>query len=178
MATICLVWKVSLYTEWKRLHSNAWRTRLRNRQVFLPHIKSTDSVLEPCRGEGAFIRAYARCDITNFDWCEIKEGRDFFHPHKKVDWIISDPPFSKIRRFTAHAYTIADNVVWLGMIGHNLSFRRRFNDMDEAGFAIREVIRVKTPPKPWPQSGFQIGVVHFQRGWRGKTTFSELIIPG
>jgi len=30
-----------------------------------------------------------------------------------------------------------------------------------------------TPPKPWPQFGIQLGVVHLQKGYKGDTKFTH-----
>ena len=49
-----------------------------------------DLVLEPFKGDGAFYNQLINC---NKDYCEIDDGKDFFNYTKKVDWIISNPPF-------------------------------------------------------------------------------------
>jgi hypothetical protein len=36
----------------------------------------------------------------------------------------------------------------------------------EHGFGLRALVLVDTP-RSFPQSGFQLGVVHYQRGWSG-----------
>jgi hypothetical protein len=72
------------------------------------YFKPTGRVLEPCRGGGAFMRA-----IPTAFWCEITEGRDFFAWSDPVDWIITNPPYSLTREFLRHAFTVADNVVYL-----------------------------------------------------------------
>lgn len=54
------------------------------------NIKKNDIVLEPFNGDGVFLNNFPCC-IKEF--CEIKEGLDFFDYNKKVDWIISNPPF-------------------------------------------------------------------------------------
>lgn len=46
-------------------------------------------VLEPCKGEGAFLQ-YLPPDT---DWCEIAEGRNFYEYNKKVDWLVTNPPY-------------------------------------------------------------------------------------
>ena len=50
-----------------------------------------DVVLDPCRGDGSFYDQYP--DYCTKDWCEITDGRDFFDWDKRVDWIITNPPF-------------------------------------------------------------------------------------
>jgi hypothetical protein len=37
--------------------------------------------------------------------------------------------------------------------------------LKEYNFRIKDIKYWKTPPKPWPQSGFQIGTVWFERGF-------------
>jgi hypothetical protein len=66
-------------------------------------------ILEPCRGAGAFMRALPMDAL----WCEITDGRDFFEFWEPVDWIITNPPYSLMRQFLRHAFTISSNVVFL-----------------------------------------------------------------
>lgn len=73
----------------------------------ISHFNPSGKILEPCKGEGVFT------DILNCDWCEITEGRDFFDYHDCVDWIISNPPFSLIRKFVLHSFSISTNIVYL-----------------------------------------------------------------
>jgi DNA modification methylase len=46
--------------------------------------------------------------------------------------------------------------------------------MDRAGFGIKEVLLCPTPGPPWASSGFQLGAVHFQRGYKGQITWGWL----
>jgi len=71
------------------------------------HFQPSGSVLDPCRGNGEF------SDKLGCDWCEIDEGKDFLAYAGSVDWIISNPPYSKLNKFTRKAMQVADNVVWL-----------------------------------------------------------------
>ena len=48
-----------------------------------------ERVLEPAKGDGNFYRSLPNC----VDWCEIKEGRDFFAYDKRVHTIITNPPY-------------------------------------------------------------------------------------
>ncbi len=66
-------------------------------------------VLEPCRGDGA-IYGYLP---AGSHWCEIDEGRDFFAWTEPVDWVITNPPYSKLRPFMIHAFRLSANVVLL-----------------------------------------------------------------
>lgn len=73
------------------------------------HFKPAGRILEPCRGGGAFMRHLP----PDADWCEIREGRDFFAWSDPVDWIITNPPYSITRDFLRHAISVAANIVFL-----------------------------------------------------------------
>lgn len=137
------------------------------------HFKPTGRVLEPCAGKGAFVRALKGQGIKPLE-CELDRGSDFFEFKEPVDWIITNPPWSLARSFAKHAYEIANDVVFLITINHFTALKARFRDMAEAGFAIREIALVDTPPLPWPQSGFQLGAIHLQRGYKARTGFTKL----
>src|SRR5674476_960756 len=66
-------------------------------------------MLEPCKGAGNFLKHLPQSAA----WCEIKEGRNFFAWTQKVDWIITNPPWSQMRRFLQQAMSVADHVVFL-----------------------------------------------------------------
>jgi DNA modification methylase len=94
-----------------------------------------------------------------------------------VGWTITNPPWSLARRFLKHAYEVSDNVVFLITLNHVLSLRVRIAEMYEAGFGIKEILLCPTPAPPWAQGGFQLGAVHFQRGYRGEITWGWLDDP-
>src|SRR5210317_1969574 len=87
----------------------------------IQHFSPTGRILDPCRGEGAF---YDNYPTANKDWCELSEGKDFFEYKEKVDWIITNPPWSKIRDFVEHGMTLSDNMVYLITINHFTTKRR------------------------------------------------------
>ena len=138
------------------------------------HFKPSGIVLEPCAGGRAFVNALKKKRGIKALECEIAHGSDFFDFHEKVNWIVTNPPWSLARKFARHAYEIADDVIFLITINHFTALKARFRDMEEAGFAIREIALVDTPPSPWPQSGFQLGAIHFQRGYKARTGFTKL----
>ena len=94
----------------------------------ISHFNPSGLVLDPCKGQGAF--------YDNFnglkDWCELSQGKDFFEYKSKVDWIITNPPWSKIRDFLHHGMQISDNIVYLITINHYTT-KRRLRDMKENG---------------------------------------------
>jgi len=127
------------------------------------YFKPTGRILEPCAGDGNFLQ-----HLPGADWCEIKRDRDFFAYQQKVQWIITNPPWSQIRPFLAHAFTLANDVVVLVTINHVWT-KARLRIARENNFGLRTLLLVDTP-RSFPQSGFQLGAIHYQRGWDGPIT--------
>ena len=125
--------------------------------------RMTGSVLDPARGLGAFHDRFPA--HLERHWCEIAEGRDFLDWQQPVDWVMTNPPWSRLRDFSRHAMRIAPNIVWLVPLT-NLTTRARLSDLDEAGFGIAELVLIDTP-KDWPQSGFQLVAAWLRKGHSG-----------
>ena len=129
-------------------------------------------VLEPARGQGAFFDQLP--EHLERDWCEISMGRDFFGYTRKVDWIITNPPYSDFRDFLFHALDVADNIVFLCPINH-FGTKRRLRQIGDEGFGFKRVI-LTPQPKDWTSAGFQIAATHLQRGWTGPCTTEALAL--
>lgn len=134
------------------------------------HFKPSGRILEPCCGEGNFL-----AHMPGAYWCEIKKGRDFYSWKEPVNWIVTNPPWSQIRAFLGHGMEVADNIVFLMTINHVWT-KARIRDIKENSFGIKEIALVEMPPT-FPQSGFQLGAIHIQRGWTGDITFSDISRP-
>ena len=99
------------------------------------------------------------------DWCEIAEGKNYYDYEKKVDWIVTNPPWSIFRPFLIHSLTVADNIVFLIPIVHYFG-KARLREIKKAGYGFKEMVFIDTP-KSFPQMGFQLGVVHIQKNYGG-----------
>ena len=130
------------------------------------HFRPAGRVCEPCKGGGAFLRA-----MPGADWFEIDEGRDFLTAEGRWDWIVTNPPWRDVGPFLAKAMECADNVVLLTWLTGVLT-KARIRTVRKAGFGYAEFLLVPTPPKPWPQSGFQLAATWLRRGWKGSAAFS------
>lgn len=66
----------------------------------VPLVKG-DSVLDPAKGKGVFVNNFPTKTINySFD---IAEGIDFFKMNDKVDWIITNPPYSLLGEWLEHS---------------------------------------------------------------------------
>lgn len=120
------------------------------------------SILEPCNGHGAFSAAFAYHGIKLVFSCDITEGSDFLTWEAPVDWIITNPPWSKFLAFLKHSMTLAHDIVFLA--NANAWFvESRINAMEAAGFHFREIAYVTQPTKPWPKMGLQLAAVHISK---------------
>ncbi len=136
-------------------------------EKLLKHFKPQGKGLEPCKGTSNIYDL-----LEDADWCEITEGKDFFDYDKKVDYIFTNPPWSKIRKFLQHSMTITNEIYFLFTINH-LWTKARLRDIEEKGFGVKEIIIFDTP-KCFPQSGFQVGMVHISKGYKGDIKFGKL----
>jgi hypothetical protein len=125
------------------------------------HFKPKGKGLEPCKGEGNIYKF-----LKDADWCEIDQGKDFFNYNKKVDYIFTNPPWSQIRKFLQHSMKIADNVYLLFTVNH-LFTKARIRDIRQSGFGIKEIVMFDSPDN-FPQTGFQLGMIHIERGYQNE----------
>jgi len=140
-------------------------------KALIKYFKPKGKILEPCKGTGNFLE-YLPKDAL---WCEIKEGKNFFNFYDRVDWIITNPPWSQIRNFLRHSLKISNNIIFLMTINH-LWTRARLRDIKNANFGIREIIIFNTP-KEFPQLGFQLGAINLKKNYnKNYIKFSELKI--
>ncbi len=126
-------------------------------------------VLEPCSGTGTFveaIKAYS-CKVIE---CEIQKGTNFYDFKDRVDWIITNPPWSQARSFMLHSMAICGNIVFLITINHIIALKARLRDLKTNGFWMTKCLLLDTP-KEFPQSGFQIGACLVQKTCKRVTEF-------
>src|ERR1017187_3626142 len=113
-------------------------------KVLVDYIQPTGVILEPCKGSGNFLKYLPKDTL----WCEIDEGKDFFDFHQKVDYVITNCPWSKIKDFLQHSLEISHNICFVCTINH-LWTKARLRLIKENQFAIKDIVIFYTPPKPW-----------------------------
>jgi len=137
-------------------------------KAIVEHFKPTGKILEPAKGTGNFLKY-----LPNADWCEITENKDFFDYTDKIDWIVTNPPWSKMRTFLQHSMKLATNIVFLVTINH-LWTKARLRDMKELNFGIKEILMIPEKTKDSPQTGFSCAAIHLQKNYVGDIKLSEL----
>lgn len=127
----------------------------------------TGKILEPCKGGGVFLKYLPE----GTDWCELQEGRNFYEYQGKVDWIVSNPPYSNYAKWVYHSMEVADNFAYLMPCDKPFISNKMLLKLREWG-NIRHM-RVYGPGHRlgFP-IGYAIGAIHFQKGYRGGMTIS------
>jgi len=144
-------------------------TPISTAKQIIDHFKPTGSILEPCRGTGMF---YDNFPNEDKDWCEISEGKDFFDYDRKVDWIITNPPFSIFDNFLIKSFEVADNVVFfcpLNKVFKSMKIDRAIRDYG----GIKEVIHMGGGGRHNFPFGFPVGCIYYQRGYDGPMHYSQ-----
>lgn len=127
------------------------------------HFKPSGRILDPCRGNGAFSNLMPGCE-----WCEIREGKDFYDWSEPVDWLVSNPPYSVFADFLRHSLTVAENIVYLIPVNKIFNSYRMMREIWAWG-GVPEIYAVSGGGALKFPIGFAIGAVHFKRGYKGQT---------
>lgn len=119
--------------------------------------------LEPFKGDGAFYEYLPQNSL----WCEITEGKDFFDFTDKVDWIVTNPPFSNLTQIFEHAFQISGNCVFLIPISKYWSSRPRIALARQYG-GLKEILHTGTGREIGFDIGFPFAAMHFVKGYKGE----------
>lgn len=109
-------------------------------------IPEGSSVMEPCRGDGAFYDNFPEGGVKY--WCEINDGVDFLDCKQRVDYIISNPPFVPRKlfwQFQLKAMELCDKEIhWLiNMSSLNVFTPKRLTEMKNQGWFINSFLVVQ-----------------------------------
>ena len=125
-------------------------------------------VLEPCKGEGSFLKFLPK----NTDWCEITDGRNYYDYNQKVDWIVTNPPYSDFNRFLEHSFNLSENIVILVPIA------KMFKSMGtlKSIFNYGGFVSIYTLPssKAGFPFGFPSAIYYLKRNYKGLTNIKNL----
>lgn len=132
----------------------------------IERFKPSGSILDPCRGDGAFSDHMPGCD-----WCEIREGKDFYAWTKEVDWIVSNPPYSIFSDFLRHSMRVAKDIVYLIPVNKIFNSDKMMREIWAWG-GVKEILVIGGGASLGFPIGFCIGAVHFQRHYKGEIKVS------
>lgn len=129
------------------------------------------TIMEPFRGDtskengGAFFKALQQHSNHEIKGCEIDEGVDFFETKEKVDWIITNPPYSVFKEVLPKCLEVADNNILIIPVNKLLSSVPRLMDIKRAGHGIKEVFYLGSGRQLKFPFGFPVAAIHIQKGW-------------
>ena len=130
--------------------------------------KIDGKVLEPCKGEGAFLKYLPK----DTDWCEIADGKNYYDYNKKVDWIVTNPPYSDFNRFLEHSFNIAENIVLLVPLAKLFKSMGTIKTVLEYGGIVS--CHLLPASKAGFPFGFPCGVFYLKKDYQGDTKFKLL----
>lgn len=131
-------------------------------QWIMDYFQPTGSMLEPCRGTGNIYNLMGK----DKDWCEITEGKDFLTYEGKVDWVITNPPYSIFDVFLQKCFEIADDIVLLVPLTKVFRGIKVDRKIQEFG-GIKEIVYMGGGGTLGFSFGFPCGCIHYQRGYKG-----------
>lgn len=100
-------------------------------------LKAGQVVLDPFRGSGSFYDQYPGTVVR--EWEEIQQGRDFFAHQAKVDWIVSNPPYSCLDEVLEHSVKRCRIGFAYLILGIHLT-PRRLERMASLGFPATKIL--------------------------------------
>lgn len=139
-------------------------------KLIINEFELSGKVLDPFKGKGAFYDNYPN-NVEKL-WCELDCNKDFFEFNDRVDWIISNPPYSIFNKVIEHSFAICDNIVYLIPINKLTSSFTRIKQLSNWG-GIPKVILMSPKAIGFP-FGFAVGAVYFKKGYKGLTEFKIL----
>lgn len=133
-------------------------------------IKDGDFVLDAFAGEKVFYDNYP--NFVKKDWCEIDYGKDFFEYSNKVDWIITNPPYSIFDEVLQHSFEISDNIVYLVPLSKIFTSMSRVRKI--LNYGNIKYIYILSASKCGFPFGFPCCVIWIPKNYKGETKIKEL----
>jgi hypothetical protein len=95
---------------------------------------------DPFRGGGAFFDQFPLVVVRS--WTEIKDGRDFFDSTTRADWLVSNPPYSRVDEVLDHSARLAQ-VGFAYLLAAHAVTPARLARMEMAGFGLERLLLTK-----------------------------------
>lgn len=121
------------------------------------------SILEPAAGKDVFYNLFKTDEKYR---CEISDGVDFLTFDKKVDWIITNPPYSIYDIFLEKSFELANDVVFFVPIAKAFKSNKIQQMVIKYG-GLKEIVYMGGGSKHGFAFGFPVGCLHYQKGFKG-----------
>jgi DNA modification methylase len=108
------------------------------------YVDENDIILDGFFGTGNYYNTFAEVFDKNntFDYTEIELGLDFFNYDKKVNIIISNPPYSIIDKILQHSVKLEPHTISYLIGQHNLT-NKRIEYMNNNGYYLSKLFFTK-----------------------------------
>lgn len=155
----------------KHVASDVFYTNPETAISIIDYFKPAGSILDPCAGKDAFYGNFKNKEKYR---CEISEGTDFLQWNKRIDWIITNPPYSIYDAFLLKALEVADNIVFLVPISKAFKSDKIERAVMQFG-GLKEIIYMGSGRKHKFPFGFSLGCIYYQRNYKGKCKITHFI---
>lgn len=141
-------------------------------------IDKNETVLEPSCGNGAISKVLKEFGIKKVIENDISRGQDFLeYDGQKVDWIVTNPPFSLTQEFIKKGKEISDNILLLLPLSY-LHGKQRYDEIyTDEDYKLKGVYIFTRYPllgdELRPDGKYKTGMMvyawfHFERGYAGE----------
>lgn len=138
-------------------------TNIETAKWIIDYFKPSGSILEPAAGRDAF---YSQFNNEIKYRCEIADGIDFFDCKTKVDWIITNPPYSIYDLFINHCFELADNVALFVPIAKAFKSNKIQELVSRYG-GLKEIIYMGGGSRHGFNFGFPVGCLYYKKNYIG-----------
>ena len=105
-------------------------------EIVKPFYKNNDKILDGFYGKGIYYNMFPTYfKDCNRDFIEIEMGKDFFEYYKKIDMIVSNPPFSQIDNVFEKSVMLNPPTISYLIGAMNLT-TRRIEYMEKNGYKL------------------------------------------
>ena len=107
------------------------------------YVSTGDTILDPFYGTGNYFNTYSEIFTDAiFEFTEIEMGKDFFEYDKKVDMIVSNPPYSIMDKVLEKSVSLNSHTISY-LIGQNNLTCKRIEYMNKHGYFLDKMFFTK-----------------------------------
>jgi len=135
------------------------------------YVKDGDVIFDGFYGSGNYYNTYPEVFKNNtFDYTEIELGKDFFDYDKKVDVIVSNPPYSIIDKVFEKSVLLNPHTISY-LIGQNNLTCKRIEYMNSKGYFLDKLFFTKV----WKWFGMSCIVVFTKESTRNCIDYDRFV---